>query len=56
MIVSGRLRYPCHFRPLFKKKCPAPEAVKVKMKVKGPIFRLTRYQLPDWIDIQMNRN
>ena len=35
MIDSGRLRYPIYFRPLFKPKCPAPEAVKVKVKVKG---------------------
>jgi hypothetical protein len=38
MIVSGQLRYPIYFRPLFKRKWPSPEAVKVKGKVKGPLF------------------
>jgi hypothetical protein len=37
-IVSGQLRYPIHFRPLFKPKWPAPEAVKVKVEVKVPMF------------------
>jgi hypothetical protein len=61
MIVSGQLRYPIHFRPLFKPKCPTPEAVKVKVEVKGPlakggVFRLTRNRAPDCIGIQMSRN
>ena len=57
-IVSGQLRYPIYFRPLFEPKCPAPEAVKVKMKVKGPLFceRLTRYRPPDCVGFQMNWN
>ena len=61
LIVSGQLRYPIYFRPLFKRKCPAPEAVKVKVEVKGPlakdgVFRLTRNRAPDFIGIQMSRN
>jgi hypothetical protein len=38
VIVSGQLRYPINFRPLFKPKCSAPGAVKVKEEVKGPSF------------------
>ena len=61
MIVSGRLRYPIDFRPLFKPKSPAPEGMKVKVEVKGPVakgdvFRLTRHRAPDCIGIQMRRN
>ena len=60
-ILSGRLRYAIYFRLLFKPKCPAPEGVKVKVQVKGPVaeddvFRLTRYRAPDCIDILMSWN
>ena len=63
MIVSGQLRYPTHFRPLFKPNCPAPGAVKVEIKsersvvlAQNEVFRLTRYRAPDCIGIQMSRN
>jgi hypothetical protein len=47
MVVSGQLRYPIYFRPLFKRKFSAPEAVKVKGKVKGPLFWRKAMSL-DW--------
>jgi hypothetical protein len=58
LIVSGQLRYPINFRPLFKPKSPAPEAVKVRVFLFSPFDTYTcelgYNRAPDCTDKQIS--